>query len=378
MYNIHLHYENIFHSLKRIIAHRRLLYLLPYGSTQPENIETISDNLDQLHLECERKLIDPDTVKEGTLFIFYDQEPIYGEFNYKFFDHVRDNFIGPYAIVTTERDSVPAQVLKERYGWPVIDYFHHAFAAHDWFRGAEFNSQQVEPNLRPINKKFITFNRITSGPRVYRTLFINELIKNNLLEHGHVSYNKNCINNSNLKENLYAESKLVPQQLADEAIANIESCNHPFRIDFPDNIPNQSFSLEPVVQSQESFLQVVTETCFWEQKKHLTEKIFKPILLKQPFMLLGCAYNLEYLRSYGFQTFNDFWDENYDTIENPLERMQAVVKQLKYVCSLNEGELLIMRAKMDRVLQHNYNRFNDPSFLNDCWKELQTKLKSCV
>ena len=36
---------------------------------------------------------------------------------------------------------------------------------------------------------------------------------------------------------------------------------------------------------------------------HLTEKIFKPIVNKQPFMLLAAPDNLAYLKSYGFKTY---------------------------------------------------------------------------
>ena len=45
MYNIHSHYETIFHALTNIVTYRRLLYLLPYGATQPENLERIADDI---------------------------------------------------------------------------------------------------------------------------------------------------------------------------------------------------------------------------------------------------------------------------------------------------------------------------------------------
>ena len=110
MYNINSHYENIFHYLKSIVTHRRLLYLLPYGSTQPENIETLSD--DNSHI--------PIFVDKDPLFIFYDQEPMYGNFNYQLFDYIQDNFPPPYVLVTTEQHSEPLNLIQERYGWPVV------------------------------------------------------------------------------------------------------------------------------------------------------------------------------------------------------------------------------------------------------------------
>ena len=41
MYNLSSHYENIFQHLQSIITDPRVVYLHPFGSTQPENIEII-------------------------------------------------------------------------------------------------------------------------------------------------------------------------------------------------------------------------------------------------------------------------------------------------------------------------------------------------
>jgi hypothetical protein len=82
MYNLNSHYENIFHALKGIIAHRRVLYLAPNGATQPENIETIADDLSVLNT-LNWGAIDHKR-NDGPLLIFYDQEPILGEFNYNY------------------------------------------------------------------------------------------------------------------------------------------------------------------------------------------------------------------------------------------------------------------------------------------------------
>ena len=67
------------------------------------------------------------------------------------------------------------------------------------------------------------------------------------------------------------------------------------------------------IELQQSALwNVVSETVFYHNKLHLTEKIFKPIVSKQPFMLLAAPGNLKYLKSYGFKTFDHLWSEDYD------------------------------------------------------------------
>jgi len=371
MYNINSHYENIYSYLSTIVAHPRVLYLHPYGSTQPEQIEVLAKDMSHL----------PST--GDPLFIFYDQEPIYGEFNFRLFDYIRDNISGPYVLVTTEKESDALDRVQARYGWPVVYYFHHVFAAHDWYRGYQYNSQLIDPGSRTLKKKFVSFNRLTSHARVYRSLFISELVKHGILDQGHVSYNDVCPdNNENYVSNLAAakESGLISYNIFSEATNNIAQAPLPLRVDYKDQltIPNHSFVLSAIPETQESFCYVVTETCFWDRKHHLTEKIFKPIVSKMPFILIGPANNLAYLREYGFETFGNWWDESYDSIVDPVARLAAATQVLSNLCSKDLGELEAMLKDMNDVLDYNYNRFYSQDFLDTSWAELTENLKFAV
>jgi hypothetical protein len=379
MYNLNSHYENIFHALKGIIAHRRVLYLAPNGATQPENIETITDNLSKLNVLTRVNGDEP--LKDGPLLIFYDQEPILGEFNYRLFDFIRDNRLGPHVLVTTEKNSDAVDAISQRYNWPIVYYFHHAFAAHNWYRGAVFDKRLIAPNERQLKKKYIAFNRLTSNLRVYRSLFVNELIYRDILDQGHVSYSSVCPDNgkdyiANLSD--ASDSGLITAAIADEAIHNLSSVPMPLHIDTPHDIPipNGSFALSAVNECMESFVYVVTETCYWERKYHLTEKIFKPIVSRMPFILVGCAHNLAYLRSYGFKTFDRWIDETYDTIEDPIERMHAIGAVLLDISNRSLDDLQAMLYEMQEVLEHNYNLFYSQEFVDRCWNELFDNIKA--
>jgi len=365
MYNLNSHYENIFHYLNTIIADPRLLYLMPYGSTSPKNLEFLMNELGFWNGD------------RGPLFLFYDQEPILGEFNFELLDHVCTNFLhgDKFILVTTEKNSATLDIIQARYNCPVVYYFHHVFAAHDWYRGTAFDTRLVAPQDRKLKKKYITFNRLTSNKRVYRSLFISELVKRNILDQGHVSYSDVCPDNGeHYTKNLLeaVDANLITQAVAKATIANIDSAPLPLRIDFKDQklIPNNSFALSAITETQESFVYVVTETCYWEHKHHLTEKIFKPIVSKMPFILVGPAHNLEYLRGYGFQTFDYWWDESYDEIEDPIRRMQAVGEVLEKICKLSEKDLEFTLQEMQSVLDYNYNLFYSQNFIDRCWGEL--------
>jgi hypothetical protein len=371
MYNLSNHYENIYQYLQTIIAYPRVAYLHPFGSTQPENLEIIRDDLNSPDQQNPPQ-------RWGPLFICWDQEPLNYVYNKNFFDYLVANTKGPYVLVNTERDSDEKIRICEEYGFASIDYFFHIFAAHDWYRGHEYIPGIIDPINRQLKKTYITFNRLTSNERIYRSLFINELYKNNLLESGYVSFSRNCPDGGLYADNLRlgTTNQQVDALLTEEAITNISQLPE-LRIDFDEcsYIPNQSMLLSPLDKLMESFIFVITETCYWQSKTHLTEKIFKPIVLQMPFILVGCAHNLEYLRSYGFRTFGSFWDESYDAIEDPIKRLQAVTAILKDIATMNLQQQQAMLRDMQPVLEHNYNLFNNPNFIRNEWKYLKKSLK---
>lgn len=363
MYDIGRHYDNIYYYLKSKIPDPVVFYLHPFGSTHYENLEWMGD-----------------IKNRGPWFVFYDQEPLLIDYNYELFDQiVKSNpFKDPIVLVHTERNSQAAEYLSKQFNFITADYFFHIFAAHDWYRGYQFHSGISDVASRTISKKFISFNRITGNARCYRSFFIAELIENGLLNQGHISYSKTCPdNNKNLTNNLiYAKQHYNVDTAYIAKSAKLLNTIHDLRIDTDVNtpIPNGSMSLGALEACMGSFLHVVSETCFWDKKQHLTEKIFKPILLKQPFVLLGCANNLEYLRSYGFQTFNQYWDESYDVIEDPVQRIQAVVNVIKTICSKSNSELKDILIDMKQILDYNYRKFTSEEFLSSAWIELTTKL----
>jgi len=60
-----------------------------------------------------------------------------------------------------------------------------------------------------------------------------------------------------------------------------------------------------------------------------TEKIFKTLLVGQPFVVVGTKYFLENLRALGFRTYNELWDESYDTMDNRVEAVADLCAELE-------------------------------------------------
>jgi hypothetical protein len=101
------------------------------------------------------------------------------------------------------------------------------------------------------------------------------------------------------------------------------------------------------------FVEVVCETYFSGQTFFPTEKIWRPIAMKTPFIVQGPQYFLHRLRDLGFQTFDSWWTEGYseDTAGwQPYE----IVKILDQLSALSTTDLHTMYQEMLPVLEHNH------------------------
>jgi len=105
---------------------------------------------------------------------------------------------------------------------------------------------------------------------------------------------------------------------------------------------------------QTSLISVVTETNFENNDIFNTEKIFKPMVHRHPFILVGPYKTLEYLKDMGYKTFSDFWDESYDDIEDPFERLLKIVEICKDIQSWDDIKKKQFFYKSMIITNHNY------------------------
>ena len=61
----------------------------------------------------------------------------------------------------------------------------------------------------------------------------------------------------------------------------------------------------------------------------ITEKTFKPIMYGHPFVVYGDANTLSTLRTWGFSTFDNLFDETYDSMSSYEEKVKDITRQLK-------------------------------------------------
>lgn len=105
---------------------------------------------------------------------------------------------------------------------------------------------------------------------------------------------------------------------------------------------------------QNSLVSIITETNFDCTELTATEKTWKPAKEKHPFIMVGTPGALRTLREFGFQTFDEFWDESYDEIENPQHRLFEIVKVCKEIASWTPEQILDFKRRVKPIVDHNY------------------------
>jgi hypothetical protein len=94
-------------------------------------------------------------------------------------------------------------------------------------------------------------------------------------------------------------------------------------------------------------------------RTEVSEKIFKPMLGQQPFIVLGSVDTLQYLQREGFVTYDNLWDEAYDAIVQDRTRFDAVTNTVRSaVQDYNYTQFQLDTATQERI-EHNHARLFD-------------------
>jgi hypothetical protein len=327
----------------------QLFYFYPFGTTDTKNLVALS-------VAQQQEVLATRLPKMSVLF--YDQEPLSEQMVWKkkyqsLLQLVINSPKSIKILANSELSPFKDHLCKENnlHDWY---YFFHGLAALDWYRDYQYITHTSK-----FNKKFLCLNRIVTGDRSYRLELVANIMSQGLLEHGDVSL---AISNTPIGD-WRSEISSPDTKLTDNAIVSIKKqigqLTGPLTVDLdsPDASCSAHVGSAEMAINQSALWHVVSETVFYYNKKHLTEKIFKPIVNKRPFLLVGARGNLAYLKSYGFKTFDNWIDESYDLEVDPSRRLEMITEQLSFICSLDTTQLDTMYQEMMPVIEHNYNHF---------------------
>lgn len=227
-----------------------------------------------------------------------------------------------------------------------IYWWSHAMIARDWYRYAQLD-QRLNFSGTMFDKDFNVYNRAWTGSREYRLKFGELIIKNNLLPASQITISE-IDNGCHYKNHVFKNPKLR----IDEDLSALES-----------NDFNSSASADYSYEDyQKTALDVVLETVFDDTKFHLTEKTLRPIACGKPFILVSTPGCLRYLRDYGFETFGEYIDEEYDNIVDPLDRLQAIIAVMKHVSGLPTHKKNTLYQQLHLIADRNRQWFWSDDF----------------
>jgi hypothetical protein len=96
-------------------------------------------------------------------------------------------------------------------------------------------------------------------------------------------------------------------------------------------------------------------------RTEVSEKIFKPLAFQHPFIVYGSEGTLRYLQALGFETFDNLWDESYDSVTSDSARFDAVTRTVMSAVA----QPLLLDPLTQQKLQHNAKRFWDQTLVTD-------------
>lgn len=109
---------------------------------------------------------------------------------------------------------------------------------------------------------------------------------------------------------------------------------------------------------KQTFVEIVNETSYTEKAFNLTEKTLNSIYGCNFPIILSSKGTVSFLRNMGLDLFDDIINHDYDSIEDPIDRMFAALR--------DNQELLTNNTRTKLLWQENKNRFlNNVSFVKD-------------
>lgn len=239
-------------------------------------------------------------------------------------------------------------------------------------------SPEVFYDLESVPEKlFLSWNRRYRPHRIALMLLLQ---KNNLIDRSYISLNK--VSDENSSDTFIDHARGMKISNINDNIVQLLDSRLPLILDNQHDIAKMCADPEFSTRKfyQNSLFSVVTETNFLETNSvTLTEKSFKPIREKHPFIIVGVPGALAAMRRMGYKTFSDFWPEDYDEITNDSDRLVRIVEIIKMIAEWSEDQILEFKKNVVFILNHNYNNLKTDTTIqvvSDIYDKVQGKIES--
>jgi hypothetical protein len=265
--------------------------------------------------------------------------------------------VAQYALLLHSEQNSQQLDTYQRSGFIGVYWWSHAVIAGDWFRYAKHDPDLEQKN---ISRDFLIYNRAWSGTREYRLKFAELVVQQDLQDHTMMRFNPND-NGQHYRGHVYHN----PAFTVDTPLEDY------FELNTHDATASADYASADYISTG---IEVVLETLFDDTRWHLTEKILRPIACGQPFVLAATPGSLQYLRDYGFRTFSPLINETYDTLQDPVARLEAITLEMRRIADMPTHEKQSLFGQLREIAQHNRRWFFSQEFHDSITQEFQNNL----
>lgn len=210
-------------------------------------------------------------------------------------------------------------------------------------------------NIENKNKTFLCFQRRFNDQRIAVLL---EAVKQQYISSFYMSMN-NEHPEHNKPFSYYANGFISkhPSLNFDQDLVEAAQNILPLTLDTANfsSYPMESTQFSTEQYYRDSLINIINETYFFDKRIHLTEKTWKPIAFKQPFIIIGATGSLQHMKDLGFKTFDHFWDESYDQEKNDLRRLQKIFEVFKSIVQWSDKNKKRFMKNAKSVVEYNFN-----------------------
>lgn len=233
----------------------------------------------------------------------------------------------------------------------------------DWFINTQLFYQQHDnlTQLNPFNTKEKLFDILLGCSRLHRDFIFNRAVALGIDKLSILTYYRFAHLELSNNDNFIWENDMIPIEPITHSIGKVKYHDSEMSIS----------TIVPISIYNQTAYSIVAETNFDNDYSFYTEKIVKPILAERLFIVFSGQHYLRNLRRLGFKTFDGIIDETYDTLEDPITRFEQAFKQMEYLATLSQEEVL---QQIREIVQHNKRIMFDTNWQNQFHNALKTVL----
>lgn len=259
-------------------------------------------------------------------------------------------------------------------------FFNAIFPRKQWIKGNKLLAHYPDSDWSDRLQRFICLNR---RPWPHRVLLLTLLKHYDIINDGAVSMPKHFsepeINWSENEFNIVQNWNNLKESV-NGYFDNLDNDFWAMYNSLPKIADTTKFEVNQALDLNLGFYQnypinLISETFFFTDSIFPSEKIWKPMLMGQIFIVMSSAGYLQALRNFGFKTFHPFINEEYDLMNDPIERSHAIVKSLKEIVNLSTVDFQSLIENCKPIVQHNKKLITNVDKINEI---MNSKLATAI